>query len=59
MLVIATLLVVVAGAFIVRSMWGMRASLARGASSLTETVWLLLPLVLSIALVAYTLVTIS
>ena len=53
-LIIAAVLVVGAGLAIVRSMWGMRAPLSRGASSSTETLWLILPLVMSIALVAWT-----
>jgi hypothetical protein len=43
-----------AGLAIIRSMWGMRAPLSRGASSSTETLWLILPLAMSIALVAWT-----
>jgi hypothetical protein len=50
----AAVLVVGAGLAIIRSMWGMRAPLARGASSSTETLWLVLPLAMSVALVAWT-----
>ena len=53
-LIIAAVLVVGAGLAIVRSMWGMRAPLARGASGSTETLWLVLPLAMSVALVAWT-----
>lgn len=53
-LIIAAVLVVGAGLAIVRSMWGMRAPLARGATSGTETLWLVLPLLMSVALVAWT-----
>jgi len=53
-LIIAAVLVVGAGLAIIRSMWGMRAPLARGASSGTETLWLVLPLLMSVALVAWT-----
>ena len=53
-LIIAAVLVVGAGLAIIRSMWGMRAPLARGASSSTETLWLVLPLAMSVALVAWT-----
>ena len=53
-LIIAAVLVVGAGLAIIRSMWGMRAPVSRGASSSTETLWLILPLVMSIALVAWT-----
>jgi len=53
-LIIAAVLVVGAGLAIIRTMWGMRAPLARGASSSTETLWLILPLAMSIALVAWT-----
>lgn len=53
-LVVAAVLVLGAGALIVRSMWGMRTPLARGASSFTETLWLVLPLALSVALLIWT-----
>lgn len=53
-LIIAAVLVTGAGLAIIRSMWGMRAPLARGASSSTETLWLILPLAMSVALVAWT-----
>ncbi len=53
-LIIAAVLVVGAGLAIIRSMWGMRAPLARGASTSTETLWLILPLLLSVALLAWT-----
>lgn len=53
-LIIAAVLVVGAGLAIVRSMWGMRAPLARGATSSTETLWLVLPLMMSVALLAWT-----
>lgn len=53
-LIIAAVLVVGAGLGIIRSMWGMRAPLARGATSGTETLWLVLPLLMSVALVAWT-----
>ena len=53
-LIIAAVLVVGAGLAIIRSMWDMRAPLARGASSSTETLWLVLPLAMSLALVGWT-----
>lgn len=53
-LIIAAVLVVGAGLAIIRSMWGMRAPLARGATSGTETLWLVLPLLMSVALVVWT-----
>lgn len=53
-LIIAAVLVVGAGVAIIRAMWGMRAPLARGATSSTETLWLVLPLMMSVALVAWT-----
>ncbi len=53
-LIIAAVLVVGAGLAIIRSMWSMRAPLARGATSSTETLWLVLPLAMSVALVAWT-----
>ena len=53
-LIFAAVLVVGAGLAIIRSMWGMRAPLARGATSGTETLWLVLPLLMSVALVAWT-----
>lgn len=54
MLIIAAVLVIGAGLAIIRSMWGMRAPLARGATSGTETLWLVLPLALSVVLLAWT-----
>jgi len=53
-LIIAAVLIVGAGLAIIRSMWGMRAPLARGATSGTETLWLVLPVLMSVALVAWT-----
>lgn len=53
-LIIAAVLVVGAGLAIIRTMWGMRAPLARGATSSTETLWLVLPLAMSVALLAWT-----
>jgi hypothetical protein len=53
-LIIAAVLVTGAGLAIIRSMWGMRAPLARGASTSTETLWLFLPLAMSVTLVAWT-----
>jgi len=53
-LIIAAVLVLGAGLAVIRSMWGMRAPLVRGATSSTETLWLVLPLLMSVALVAWT-----
>lgn len=53
-LITAAVLVVGAGLAIARGMWGMRAPLARGATPSTEMLWLVLPLLLSVALVAWT-----
>ncbi len=53
-LVIAAALVVVGGLAIVRTMWGIRAPLKPGATAGTETLWLLLPLAASIALLVWT-----
>lgn len=50
---IAAVLVAVGGLAIVRTMWGMRAPLKPGATAGTETLWLLLPLALAIALVVW------
>jgi len=52
-LVIAAVLIAAGGLAIVKSMWGMRAPLKRGATETTETLWLLLPLVLAVALVIF------
>ena len=58
-LVIAALLVAVGGLAIVRTMWGMRTPLRPGATAGTETLWLLLPLALAIALVVWVAMGIS
>ena len=52
-LVIAAVLIAAGGLAIVKSMWGMRAPLKRGATETTETLWLLLPLILAVALVVF------
>ena len=53
MLVIAAVHIAAGGVAIVKSMWGMRAPLKRGATETTETLWLLLPLALAVALVVF------
>ena len=52
-LVIAAVLIAAGGLAIVKSMWGMRAPLKRGATETTETLWLLLPLAFAVALVVF------
>lgn len=52
-LVIAAVLIATGGLAIVKSMWGMRTPLKRGATETTETLWLLLPLAFAVALVVF------
>ena len=58
-LIIAAALIAAGGLAIVRTMWGMRAPLRPGASEGTETLWLVLPLALGIALVVWVAMGIS
>jgi len=50
-LALAAALIVVGGLAILRTMWGMRSPVSRGATEGTETLWLVLPLVFGIVLV--------